>query len=297
MSVEFLMLVPVVFLTVVGVVVLAVLAATARPSARLAAEVAAARRHANLTSLVATAAFLALGFLALGGLAADADVDGSRLTATAPLICAAVALVVLLVGELTWPRPTGVRRTALLNARTPLVLTRSRWACGLAAGSAALAALLGATGLAADETGRSLTRVFAGSDLGTRTHGAFPGWFYGVPQLAVLTVLLVLVALVIRTATHRPAVVSADLPTDNLLRRGSVVRALRVALSGVLVTLAGDLFIAGYGLNHVYDGGRAALGAIAMLAAGVLGIGALVALVIPAPRLRRELPAPPAVAA
>jgi hypothetical protein len=126
-----------------------------------------------------------------------------------------------------------------------------------------------------------------------RAAGPFPGWAYGVPQLVVLAVVLGLLLLVLRAATQRATVVTADLETDQLLRRASAARAYRTATFGILATTGADLFFGAAAAHNIHEG------AAGVVAFGTMGLGlcalfaALVVVLVPAPRLPRA-PAPAA---
>ncbi len=116
--------------------------------------------------------------------------------------------------------------------------------------------------VAADGTGRALTRAWEGQDgaVGTSSAGPFPGAFYVLPVLAGLVVLAALVGLALHLVVSRPAVAAADPATDTALRRAGAHRVLRGAASGAGLTLAGLLLTAGSATRGVADG-AAGLGA------------------------------------
>ena len=290
------LVVPLLLLLAVGTVVLVALAATRRPDARLTSEVAAARRHGLVTSVLAIA-FVLLSPAVLWPVLSQV-VPGGFLLGTLPLLGAIGAQAVLLVGERTWPRPQGTTRTALVHPRSISMFLRGGWAVLTAAAVGTLAVVI-ATGryLGRDDDGHSLHTVDHGPDgvMSGRTAGPFPGWDYGLPQTVALLVLLALLVLVLRAITGRPAVVTADASTDLLLRRASAARTYRVTSFAVLLTLAGDLFFAGTSMQRIYTGGGDVAGKLAVLGALAAGLGALAVLLVPAPRLPREIPAPPGV--
>lgn len=269
------------------------LALTARPDQTLASEVAAARRHAVITSGLALLTLLVTPLLAVPVLRlASTGTAGALLTACLPLAASAASLLVLAAGEATWPRPTGVTRTALLQPRSVRDLARGPWAWAAAGATAALVVALVACGLGAyGSPGWTVARTHDG---GVETRGPFPGWAFGVPQLCTLAVVVALAGLVLRTTTRRASVVSADLETDRLLRRASAARAFKALLVGVLSTLGADLAVAGQALAGLH---REALPHVAWTAVTLLGAGcllaALVTLLVPAPRLPRPAPAAP----
>ena len=143
------LVVPLFLLLAGGVVVMVMLALTHRPDAALSAELASARRHGVVTSGVATA-MLVLGPL-LVWVATSSLLPLGPLLGVLPLAGAATALLVLLTGELTWPRPRGTTRTAVVRDRSAGDLLRGGWARVTAAATATTRAA--AAGLA-DESGR-----------------------------------------------------------------------------------------------------------------------------------------------
>ena len=289
------LVVPLFVLLVVGLVVLVLVAATARPDHTLTRELASARRHGVVTSTVAVVVMLLALVLTPTGPTLS-GLDGARLAAVLPLAGSAAALLVLLLGELTWPRPRGVTRTALVHDRSVALLLRGRWAgtAGTAVALLVLTTVVG--GLLAHEDGRSLrTEVRAADGTLLEAHGAgpFPGWGYGVPQLVVLGAALVLLALVLRAATTRASVVTADLETDRLLRRASAARAYRTLAFGALVTAGVDLAVAGQAARRVLDGWQDQVALGVLLLGVACGLAALAVALVPAPRLSRPAPASP----
>ena len=282
-------------LLVVALVVGVVLATSSRPDASLGSEVATARRHAVTTGAVSMLVAVATPFVVLAAFGAS-YVLGSPLglpfrpVAAAPLTGAFLGLVVLLVGELTWPRPTGASRTALLQDRSVRHLLDSGWVRLTAAGAGVAVVGLVLGGLVGD--GQTITRVRAdGSD----SAGPFPGWAFAAPQLVLLVLCGVLAVLCVRAASRRSAVVRADSETDDLLRRASVARAGRLVLSSALVTLGSDLFFGGLAAQHAYDTGAwHTVAACAGLVGPLVTLLGLVALVLPAPRLPAVHPVGPA---
>src|SRR6478735_2762008 len=131
------------FLLVVGgTVLLVVLLVSRRPDGSLSSEVAAARRHSVLGSVL-SGLVLAASLAALVVTAASVDLPGpSRVIAVVPLAGAATALLVLLVGELTWPRPRGATRTTLLHDRSARSLLQGAWPRTAAASVVLLAGVL-----------------------------------------------------------------------------------------------------------------------------------------------------------
>ena len=288
-----LFLVPVVLL---AVVVGVVLVTTARSEATLTSEVAAARRHAVTTSAVAALLMLGtplllglfLGATAVVGLGALPLMTSARALAVTPLLGALAGLCALLVGELTWPRPTGSSRTALLQDRSLRTLLEGPWVRTAAVTTVLTAAALVTAGVLADGSGQAIRHTRPD---GAETAGPFPGWSYAGPQLIALALCVLVAVLVLRAVLRRSAVVTADAETDSLLRRASVGRACRAITAGALVTLGPDLFFGGAAARRAFDDGAWHTVATVLTVAGPLVVLAgLVVLVLPVPRL----PATPA---
>lgn len=285
-------------LLAVGLVVLVVVVTTARPAHSLTAEVASARRHGLLTSVVSTLAFVVFTIVLL--LAATRSGPGGAVRETSswvgavPLLAALLALGVLAAGELTWPRPRGLTREVNLNPRTPRDLVLPGWRLALVGLGGAAVVVIIVGGLAADASGGSVAAARATADGVVRSSaGPFPGWRYGAPQLAGLLAALAALAGVLRLAVLRPAVVHSDVETDNRLRAASASRAIRVVVSALALTTGANLFFGGSaGLRVFVAGWQDAV------AAGALAFGVLLAVVgaglvlAPAPRLPREAPVP-----
>ena len=277
-----------------GVAVGILLVSTARPDATLTAEVATARRHSVLVSVLASvlAGAALVGLFAARSLVASPALQTNRVLAVLPLCAAAVGLLVLWAGELTWPRPTGVVRTALLHDRSAATLARGAWPRTALVVTGLLVGTCGVAGLLADADGRTISRRFPG---GGASASPFPGWFYGVPQLLVLACCVALTTAVLVAAARRPAVVTADVETDLLLRRASAARACRVLVCAALVTLAGDLATAGSRVASIHDTGPAHAAGSVVLVLGLLLLPvALSVAFLPVPRLSR--PREPALA-
>ena len=288
-----LFLVPVVLL---AVVVGVVLVTTARSEATLTSQVAGARRHAVTTSAVAALMmfgaplllvllFGATAVIGFGGLPLMAS---ARALSVAPLVGTLAALCALLVGELTWPRPTGSSRTALLQDRSLRTLLEGAWVRTAGVTTVLTAVALVTAGVLADGSGQAIRH---GRPDGADTAGPFPGWSYAGPQLTALALCVLVAALTLRAVLRRSAVVTADAETDNLLRRASVGRACRAITAGALVTLGPDLFVAGAAAGRAFDDGPWHSVATVLTVAGpFVLLAGLVVLVLPVPRL----PATPA---
>ncbi|MDT0166705.1 hypothetical protein Q9R32_14200 [Actinotalea sp. AC32] len=277
---------PLLALLVLGVatIVLAVgLARRPAPAPSQAAEVA--RRHGRnvhvaawLAALLVPQVVASAAPVAFHAAPGSYPLLGGVLVGLAPAVAGSAFLTAHLVGERTWPRPTGtVRRAALGHRRVvdvvprPLLRVTAAWTVGLVL-------VLVAAGLTAADDGRSVVRT-----VGSSTWGAspYPGWFYGVPLLVATAVVVVLTAITLRVVTQRPAVVDADPTYDAASRRLSGHRVLRGTQLVLALTLAGVLFFAGNALRGVELVGLGAGTAIAGVLVALTG--AALALVPAAP--------------
>lgn len=287
-----LILLPLALFLALSAVVVLVLALTARPAHTLPSEVASARRHSLLTSIAAGVVFVGtvvvlVWFAALRPTVGPVPPTPYWLGAL-PLIGVVVALPVLGLGELTWPRPRDTKRVANLNPRTIRDLVPRGWAVVTTDIVLVAVGLILAGWWAADGSGRSITTTDLADGRSSSTAGPFPGSFYALPQLVALAASAVLLYGVLRLVVHRPAVVRSDVTTDNRLRAASVVRALRMVAAGTALTCAGNLFFGGAAAANAYDSGwQHAVGLAAMFLGPVFGLTAIGLLLAPAPRLRQ----------
>jgi hypothetical protein len=299
MSASLLLLVPAVLFATVGVVVLVVLTLTARPDHTLASEVASARRHGLATSVAAGIGYVAvIAFLIwLATRPSDGYVRPTPAWLGAlPLIGSVAAITILALGELTWPRPRALKREVNLNPRTTSDLLPRVWRRVLAAFSSLTLVVVGLGWWAADPSGHTIT-VHHPAERLTHTGGPFPGVDYGLPQLVAAALVMLLLGAVLRLAVLRPAVVRSDVATDNRLRSASAVRAVRVAVSGLALTSAGNLFVGGTAGIRVFDPGwQQTLSAGAMLLAAAVGVVGILVVLVPAPRLPKAAPTSPSEA-
>jgi hypothetical protein len=246
--------------------------------------VAAARRHGLVVAVLGPVA----GVAAVGGLLWGAADVGAGFPGTigdalvlAPLAYALAHTLVLLIGELAWPRPAGlVRRARLVRRRladiAPRRLLRLWWVGTVVlAGAISAGAVLGAPG------GRTI-RHQDGPYL--RSAGPWPGWHYGELLTYELVLLLALVATALWVVINRPAVATEDERIEDALRGTSAHRVLRGATAGVLVAAGGLVGAAGnaLGSTHALPGPLPVL--LALLGDALLLAGVVV-LCLPAPRL------------
>lgn len=251
--------------------------------------VAAARRHAGLTAAAAlvAAALAGLGAAVTGLGLFTGPGDLGRSLLLAPLAAATAHSVVLLVGELTWPRPRADVRRAQLTRRG-LLDAAPHWLLRLAAAiPAALVVVLVVGTLTADHTGRGIAVSWAS---GGAAAGPYPGSFYAAPAAAGLAVLVVATTAALRVVAERPAVATEDPRIEAALRRASTHRVLRGAVAGALALLAGLLLTMGTSLHSIgadMNGTGttllAVVGPAIAVAAGVVALLAVLVACIPTP--------------
>jgi hypothetical protein len=287
--------VPVLACTVAGGVVLAILAVTARRDRELAGTVARARRHAVVSSSLAVALGLAAaGWFASNDLRFGDDAGQAEIAQTlAPLAFGVVHTLALAVGELTWPRPRGDVRQALLVRRGPASVA-PRWLLATAGVSVLLAVASITTGfLLSAPDGRSLGYGFnegPGFAFGQLSvmPDLFPGPVFGTPAALGLALLVVLALGALQIVATRAAVVTDDQAVERALRVASGHRVLRGASAAALVVVAGFAFYGGGAVASAAVNDLLRYAGFAALGGGVLtGLLALALLCVPAPRLPR----------
>lgn len=233
---------------VVGVVVLA----RRVPSHELAVPVVRARRRGTVLS--ALAIVLAVGLVVLGTSLPQTSLRRTQLIAVVPLLAAAAHAGVLLVGELSWPRPAQRVRSARLAVRS-VRQDAPRGMVTLLLVACALLWTVCAVGTAtADDTGRGLEVTHDGLTSGA---GPFPGAFYAGPVAVAGVLAVVLTWAVLLRVPRRPAVAGADAETDGTLRRAAAHRALRTTTSALLGTTAALVFFGGMAAHGI--GGSASV--------------------------------------
>lgn len=214
------------------------------PPVSVPAAFAAARRHAAATTTLAWAALLLAPWLLLPLARSTGGLRAGVLIGLTPAVAGAAHLAVHAAGELTWPRPTGTVRRALLSPRrvrdlAPHGLRTLTWVI-----AGAILTLLALTGATADGDGHSLTVVHG--DAITSSAGPYPGAFYGLPLAAATLVVLAGTEAVLRLVAHRPAVADTSTSDDHRLRRASSARVLAGSQVVLGLTLAGVLTTAGH---------------------------------------------------
>jgi hypothetical protein len=204
----------------------------------------------------------------------------------APLAIGIAMTLVILVHELTWPRPVSSVRTAQLARRTALGLV-PKWllVMGLS-GTVVLWMTDIASSAVAGPDGRSLSRV-SGDTVGNVS--PFPGAYYAVPTLVASAVVLVLAALTVWVIRNRNGTAVDD--QDAELRRLSAHRALRGAAFGQLATAAGHALVAGMSITNLYpDGPPHLAGMVLLVLSPILGVASVLALILPSRAILRMAP-------
>ncbi len=257
--------------------------------------VAAARRHAALTSALAQT----LGLVAGLGTATNQALSTGRAgqlgiaVLLAPVVYGVVHTAVLAVGELTWPRPLGAVRRARLARRGLLDAAPRRLLLPAAVTGVVAALVVVVGGALASPDGRSFTYTVGDGGPGAVSQSAspFPGWFYGRPAAMGLLAVIGLALVALWLVANRPAVVTADTRIEEVLRRASAHRVLRGALTALLVDAGGLLFISGQAMPDI---GPSWLGpvSVALMVTGALTVlSAAVVCCLPAPRIPADSPA------
>ncbi len=253
-----------VILSLVAVVTVAVVAArrtTAQPAPprQPGPAAARARRHLGVVTALAWTALVGVAVVGWQSRSGLGPFTAPQLTGLVPLTAGAAFLLVMVVGELTWPQPSGSVRRALLvrrSARDLLGRALPAWTATL---SVALVVALVAAGLTADHDGRSVSRTdpharFLVDGRVTQgevavTSGPYPGWYYGLSLLVATALLGALTVVVLRMVTGQPAVADTPEIDDLALRRTSVRRVLAGVQAVLGVTLGGVLCVAGAALH------------------------------------------------
>ncbi|MEV8252817.1 hypothetical protein AB0O95_02505 [Rhodoglobus sp. NPDC076762] len=215
---------------------------------QVAADVARhAQRRAVVSVAFAIALFVAIASVGIGapqllglpfGIAPGLAVSGGLLlfAASAPLRIAQPA-----------------RNSAELNRRHPWSFG-PRWVFVLPlAIAAAFVALLVATGLTASADEMGLSRAITAADATTSsTAGPYPGWFYGVPLIAVTVVLAVSTLLALSRVSATPSLPNEGLAElDRQWRSVSTLVITKLSTSALLLYFGGTAFIAGQATRNV----------------------------------------------
>lgn len=212
-------------------------------SDRIAPVVAAARRRA----LVAVAFALVVFFAGAAVTMLLPGLFGLPLAVAAPVAGAAG----LLLYAATPPRAVGVDdgqpRSAGLTRRTWISTIPKRWlriGIGVIVLFVAVVILCGLTA-SDDEYGLSRSITFEGAGVRS-TAGPYPGWYYGIPALIALAVLVVAVVVALQRIGSTAAFPDrSDADSDEQWRRASASVILRLAAGSALFTVGGLAAMAG----------------------------------------------------
>lgn len=201
--------------------------------------------------------------------------------ALAPTVAASGGLLFYAFpGQRAFRIPAGSVRSASLEPRSPWVLARhpSIWLLlGTALGLTLFLVFAGVTA-SSDEFGRSRW-IMVSTPVSSSAAGPYPGWFYGVPILLGVALLLASTFIALDRISKIPAFPKKELANiDRQWRLGSTRIVSAISSTGLLVTWAGVMLIAGNALHSVNTGtGGSAAGTAAGTVFTTLGIVALIA--------------------
>lgn len=236
----------------------------------------AARRRALVAVLFAVTLFLAGVVLGM----TFPEYLGMPVAVT-PLIAASVGLGLYAA---TPPSSVAIRagepRSARLERRTLVSFASRRAAAAWLVTLVFFTAVIVLCGLtaSADEAGRSRVIRFTTTDASSAA-SPYPGWFYGVPSLIALAVLVGATLFALHRISTTPALPqSADARIDELWRRRSADVALMLSSGAMLFALGGVACTAGLTMNNAIIEGQTAV--IWSVLADSLLIGGVAALVL-----------------
>ena len=219
------------------------------PDARLVPVIRAARRRAIIALLFAGVVFVAL---AVAGTVMP-ELLG-RPFVVAPLVAGAAGLVLYAA---TPPRLIVLQadetRSARLMPRSVFSSLSTVWARVFLIAVAALVVLLVFGGITADvdDAGRSRT-IRAEVDGVVSWASPYPGWYYGVPTLVALAILVVGVLIALHRISATPTFPQpADADIDERWRRGSLEVMLKLGAGSVLFSFGGTAVTAGLAMGRV----------------------------------------------
>lgn len=222
-------------------------------SPRIEQVVAAARRRAFVAVSVAIVVLFA-GVVAGGMLP---SLLGLPLVA-APFVAGAAGLLLYAAtppGEVIVP--AGQARTAALTRRSWATALPARWLHAGVETVVIFVAVLVFCGITADadDQGRSRAIRFEAGDFAS-TASPYPGWFYGVPALLGLVVLVVATLLALQRIGAAPVFPHPDdAEADAQWRRASAAVVLKLSSGAVLFALGGIALTAGIAMrNAVIEG-------------------------------------------
>lgn len=243
--------------------------------ARIAPVVAAARRRA-----VVAVAFAVVVFLAVAIAAVSLPALLGWPLAFAPLVAAAAGM---LLYAATPPRDVvvsaGAARTAPLSRRSWSTAISQTWMRAWIAIAIVFVAIVVFCGITAsvDDQGRSRVIRFA-SAVESSESSPYPGWFYGIPALSGLVLLVAATIIALRRISATAAFPhSEDADADSQWRRASASVVLKLGAGAVLFSLGGISLIGGGAMGNAVIGTSSVLWSVI---AAVLQFGGLLFLVL-----------------
>ncbi len=223
--------------------------------------IARARGH-RIRGDLAAAACVGGGLVLTVAVAGARGYGNGRLVACLPALVGGCLLAVFTGVESTWPRPRGSIRTASVHARRLPDLGAHRLVALV--GTWAVALVLALTCFAVVASGpRQVTRGLAGGR--ELVVSPFPGWWYGVPVVLAVAVLVGWTWGVLHLILARPAVPGLAEEEDLELRRRSARRALAGTQLAMSLTLASQLAVAALALRAL-GLGEGGTGSVALAA-------------------------------
>lgn len=263
-----------------------------------------ATRHAHLRGLLAlTSALLVGGLTLIPGLlgtsiTAGLWYDAGLIPLLSPGLAASAGLLVIAAVP-PLRSAAGARRQASLQPRRTLEHLRRRDRVLLVAAPLGVGAITLVAGMfsSPDEFGRY--RNLSMSAAGVQSSvGPYPGWFYGLPALALALLLLLSALLALRRIARAPAPADGGEHAADLRQRGLLSRFVaRLTAAGTLGITAFLLLMAGRAslslAMNTTEHTAAALGtgAVITLLAGVLALLAAIASLATALGALRSTPA------
>lgn len=220
----------------------------ASPWKEVALAVLAARRRGFVAVAFAVVVFLAVAGVGIAWSAAL----GWPLAVAPPISAAAGMLLYAATPPQAVPLAATDTRGALLERRTMLSVAPRRWLWATVEALAIAVVIVVFCGMtaSADEAGRLREIRFEAPDA-SATAGPYPGWFYGVPVLIALGVLVVVTAVAAQRISATPAFPRPELAdVDRRWRRDSVAVLLTLATGAMLCTGGGLALTAGAAIDR-----------------------------------------------
>lgn len=198
------------------------------------------------------------------------------LAALGPSLAGIVYVAAAMLGEITWPSPTGASRAAYLTPRPAFAQPARRAFGALWLWAALLILTLVVFGFLGASDGRSIPLNTTDPRIGGAA-GPFPGWAYGVPMLAGAALLFAATLVALHLISRRPAVPGASARYDLYLRARSATNLVKGVQLALAASCAGALFFGG----NAASTSEWPWGAWAMIASPVVLCLSILALTIP----------------